>query len=257
MNRPVEGIPPSPHSCLFQPDWPYEDTHTSGQRPLEDIPRFPVSLFNLPARSTRNLSWLSPTPGKSKAFPLGPADLGSRLEYRTMPSNFVSPFPIPLNPEAPQGSLVYDSTASASINSSGDTDSFTILLNAGQTATVAVVPATGLQAMVSLSNSTNHLLGSPGRSSGPGGGAADSAHCRGRYLHHHHSRSQRHNRELYGQLVLNAALQTESNGGTPGSDDTIATAQNIDSAFGPLGHGGSGRCARRCSGWAHGRRCLR
>ena len=157
-----------------------------------------------------------------------------------MPSNFVSPFPIPLNPEAPQGSLVYDSTASASINSSGDTDSFTILLNAGQTATVAVVPATGLQAMVSLSNSTNHLLGSA-----QGGAAGQEVVLQTVPI----AAADTYTITIQGlnattgsftvQLVLNAALQTESNGGTPGSDDTIATAQNIDSAFGPLGHGGS------------------
>ena len=72
----------------------------------------------------------------------------------------ISPYPTPLTPKSPLGSLVYDPSVSASIGFVGDSDSYTIALNAGQTASVAVNPATGLQPIVSLYNSAGQLLAS-------------------------------------------------------------------------------------------------
>ena len=55
-----------------------------------------------------------------------------------------APFPVALTAESPLGSLVYDATASGAISPAGDTDSFTLPLDPGQTVTVVVTWA-GLQ----------------------------------------------------------------------------------------------------------------
>src|SRR5438105_7838190 len=47
------------------------------------------------------------------------------------------PFPT-LSPKAPFGSLIYDATAAGIIGTAGDTDSFTINVDPGQTVTVLV-----------------------------------------------------------------------------------------------------------------------
>src|SRR5262249_55933031 len=51
-------------------------------------------------------------------------------------------YPTPLAPELPLGSLVYDPVTSGLINFAGDTDSFTLASDAGQTVTVLVTPLT-------------------------------------------------------------------------------------------------------------------
>ena len=59
-------------------------------------------------------------------------------------------FPRTLMPLSPSGSLVYDAAAPGTINSLGDTDRYTLLLDAGQTLTVLVTPAAALQPEVAL-----------------------------------------------------------------------------------------------------------
>src|SRR5262249_50273185 len=61
------------------------------------------------------------------------------------------PFPTPLSAVAPLGSLIYDPVASGFINPAGDTDSFTITLDAGQTLAALVTPTSpGLQPSVTV-----------------------------------------------------------------------------------------------------------
>ena len=50
----------------------------------------------------------------------------------------------------PSGSLIYDPSVSATIGFAGDTDSFTISLDAGQSASVLVTPDKNLQPRVEL-----------------------------------------------------------------------------------------------------------
>ena len=71
------------------------------------------------------------------------------------------PFGTPLSSETPSGSLIYDATITRRITYVGDTDSFTINLDAGQTLSAVVHPtATGLMPSISISDPNNVLLGS-------------------------------------------------------------------------------------------------
>ena len=51
------------------------------------------------------------------------------------------PYPTPLTPKTPLGSLIYDPSIGGLINFAGDTDSFTLNVDPGQTITVLVDPA--------------------------------------------------------------------------------------------------------------------
>src|SRR5207248_2752184 len=51
-------------------------------------------------------------------------------------------FPTPLAAQSPRGSLIYSGTTTGVIGAAGDTDSFTINLDAGQTLTVVAHPTT-------------------------------------------------------------------------------------------------------------------
>jgi hypothetical protein len=152
----------------------------------------------------------------------------------------VSPYPTPLAPVSPLGSLVYDSSATATISSAGDSNSYTIAFDAGQTASVAVKPAAGLQPTVSLYDSKGDLLGSAQASAAGQEAVLQTVaiSTAGTYTITVQGASSTTG-QFTVQLVLNAALQLESNGGAPGSDDTIAGAQNLTSSFISLSDGGS------------------
>ncbi len=61
-----------------------------------------------------------------------------------------APYPTPFEPKAPLGGLIYDPDVALLIQPAGDTDSLTIDLDAGQTMTVVVDPAVGLQPTIEL-----------------------------------------------------------------------------------------------------------
>ena len=179
--------------------------------------------------------------GEALAFPIPPNPSGDGV----VGGNFVveffanggpTPFPGPLTAEPPLGSLIYDPIVSASINAPGDTDSYTIHLDAGQVVTVVVDPAAGLQPTLELRDPSNTLLASAS-ATGAGldvvlqtiaistggvytiavGGAAGTS---GTYSL---------------QVVLNAAAELESHNGSP--NDTRPSAQSIDGSFLNLGGG--------------------
>ncbi len=161
--------------------------------------------------------------------PLQPYSGTVTLDYGT------TAFPVPLEVEAPLGGLVYDSSIVGLINDAGDTDSFTIGVDAGQAITVAVSPLGLLQ--------THLRLTGPGgvdvtASAGAGGedvllqtvaatapgtyiltisGVADSA---GDYV---------------AKLVLNAAVEEETYSGA--ANNTLAGAQDLDASMIDLGQG--------------------
>jgi subtilisin family serine protease len=149
------------------------------------------------------------------------------------------PYPTPLLPANPPGSLIYQGTpAFSTLLSAADTDSFTLAVNAGQTVTVLVHPlGTTLQPTVQLADPSGTGLGSA-VAAGPGqevvlqtvpaatdgtytitvGSAAGS----GAYT---------------VQILLNTALQAQAHGG-PG-DGSRATAQDLGPSFIPLPKGAS------------------
>ncbi|MEN6449292.1 MAG: M36 family metallopeptidase, partial [Thermoguttaceae bacterium] len=138
-------------------------------------------------------------------------------------------FPTPLTAKSPLGSLVYDGSVAGAISPAGDTDRFTISLDAGQTITAVVHPGTGLQPTIAMTG--------PGIDVGPltasavgktvlietarvatagtyafvVGGAAGTAGT------------------FTLQLTLNAAQELEANDGP--TNDTLATAQDLDGSF--------------------------
>src|SRR5262249_2290923 len=52
----------------------------------------------------------------------------------------VTAFPTPLTAKVPAGGMIYDPTASGTIGTIADVDSYTLTLDAGQTLSVSVVP---------------------------------------------------------------------------------------------------------------------
>lgn len=145
----------------------------------------------------------------------------------------------------PLGSLLYPEDLSDRISTTGETDSFTLDLDAGQTLTAVVDPAAGLQAAITV-------LGAGGIPVGVGTGTfsddvvvqtvpigvagsstvavSGTAGTTGNYAL---------------QLLLNAATEDESHDGP--LNDTFATAQDIDSSFLGLGLGRAERGAVRGS----------
>jgi hypothetical protein len=70
-------------------------------------------------------------------------------------------FPTPLTAKNPLGSLIYDPSATGFITPAGDTDSFTLSVDTGQTITVKVAPTSStLQPSVQLIDPSGALIGS-------------------------------------------------------------------------------------------------
>jgi hypothetical protein len=153
----------------------------------------------------------------------------------------ISPYPTPLTSVPPSGGLIYDPQVSATIGFVGDTDSFTISLDPNQTASVVVTSAPGLQASAALIAPDGHTV--LGTATAASAGATVVLQTipitkPGTYTIAI-SGANSTTGAFTAQLFLNAALQNESNGGTPGSDDTLAGAQDLSSSFISLGHGAS------------------
>src|SRR5262249_43541682 len=71
------------------------------------------------------------------------------------------PYPTPLTAKNPLGSLIYDPSTSGLIGPAGDTDTFTLAVDLGQTITVLVTPtAPALQPTVELRDPSGTLIGS-------------------------------------------------------------------------------------------------
>ena len=69
------------------------------------------------------------------------------------------PFPVPLTPINPRGSLVYGNSITAAILSAGDTDNYTLALDAGQTLSAFVNPVAGLQPILTITGPGGITLG--------------------------------------------------------------------------------------------------
>ena len=138
-------------------------------------------------------------------------------------------FPPLLNPELPLGSLIYDLPLTHTVAFAGDTDSFTLPVDPGQTITVLVTPGIAVfQPNVQLSGPSSAVATSadaPARMAllqtiGPTVGGTYTITVSGVGA----------SMGLYTvKVFLNAAVEAASVG--LGSDKTLATAQNLDASF--------------------------
>ncbi len=146
-------------------------------------------------------------------------------------------YPVPLQALAPLGSLVYDPSTSGLISPAGDTDTFTLAVNPGQTITVLVAPTSpGLQPAVALFDPSGTSLGTA-TAALAGQDAllqtvAASSTVAGSYQVVVSGVGSTTGKYTV-QVTLNAALENE--GRIAGvTDDTPTTAQDISGSFLPL-----------------------
>ncbi len=124
----------------------------------------------------------------------------------------------------PAGALIYDTSTTGSIGQTGDTDSYTLDINAGQTITLVVTPTGGLQGSLNVTG--------PGVSQSVTGTAANapfvaqamSIATSGTYTFAV-SGAASTTGSYTMRVVLNAAAENEAYGGA--SNNTTGTAQNL------------------------------
>jgi subtilisin family serine protease/methionine-rich copper-binding protein CopC len=152
------------------------------------------------------------------------------------------PYPTPLEGKTPRGSLIYDPVASGNIGTAADTDSFTISLDAGQTASLIVDPVVGLRPMVELLGPGGAILGSA--SAGTSGQDvllnSVAASAAGMYTIRVSSVGGTTGGYTV-RLIVNAAVEAEEYSGP--TNDTLGTAQNLGPSVISLGAGGATRAA--------------
>ena len=188
---------------------------------------------------------------------LGRALDGERDSTTTVPSgdgtpggNFVvdfvtdfgiAPYPTPLTPVAPSGSLIYDPSISGVIGA-GDSDSFTLQLDDGQTLSVVVTADAALQAEVLLFGPGDTPIGSAAAAVAGQEVVLQTVPTSGNGTYRVSLRGIGGTTDTYSlRIVLNSALEAESHGGA--ANDSIATAQDLDGSFTDLGVAGAERGA--------------
>ncbi|MFN0053205.1 MAG: CARDB domain-containing protein [Planctomycetales bacterium] len=141
----------------------------------------------------------------------------------------ILPYPTPLTPVAPLGSLIYDPTVASAFHATGDVDSYTIDLDAGQSVSLVLSPS-ALNLAVRL-----ELFAPGGSSLGSVEGIAGAnvvlqsifAGDSGTYQIQASSLSGAGDYRL--ELTLNAAVEDETYTGIP--NDSLATAQDLGGSF--------------------------
>lgn len=145
------------------------------------------------------------------------------------------PYPVTLTPRLPLGSLVYEGTTSATMGFGGDSDSFTLNLDAGQSLSVVVSPISTLRSSITVTGpgGTNQTF-----SASTNGAVAQLQSIpittAGVYTLAVASVASTTGHYKLG-VTVNVALESESNGGA--TNNSLATAQNLDSVFTSLGSG--------------------
>lgn len=146
----------------------------------------------------------------------------------------VSPYPTPLEAVLPLGSLIHDPPVSGTISTPSDTDSYTIDMDAGQTITVVVSPDATLDASITLFDPSAAPLATIDANGLEGEEVIQTIAT---------TESGTYTVEISGaggtaggytaELIVNAAAEVESHNGA--TNDTLATAQDIDGSFIDLG----------------------
>ncbi len=175
-------------------------------------------------------------------FPIPPNASGNGVPGGNFAVTFsldklVSPFPTPFTQQGPGGSRVYARTVNSVIGVAGDVDSFTLNLDPGQILTLVASPiSTTLRPRISLFSPEGSLIGAT---------TAAAANQKAVILTIPINLAGEYSISLTGesdtigaysiQAVLNATVEAEDNNGP--ANDTIATAQALDTASISLGAG--------------------
>lgn len=141
------------------------------------------------------------------------------------------PYPTPLLAKEPAGSLIYDPSVSGNIGFAGDTDSFTLNIDPGQTITAIATSSAGLQVRVELfdPSSASQAIGV---AAGPGQAAAiqTTPAATGGVYTFTMSGAGGTTGNYTLQVILNAHRELE--GLVTGStNNTLATAADINNSF--------------------------
>lgn len=217
-----------PEACTLEiqyaslPDDRYQLTLRSGDGRLEDIVGWDLD-------GEAPLTWPI-----DSANPTGDGTEGGDFVVNFVLDVATTGFPTPLDPVSPLGSLIYDgSYLPGTIQSAGDADNFTLDVDPGQTITVVVDPAIELQPVIELFGPDGTSL-SLAMAGGVGLDAVlqtIAATEAGTY-----TVSVSGADDTMGtyeiQLVLNAAVESESHDGPTNND--IASAQDLNDSFVPL-----------------------
>ena len=136
------------------------------------------------------------------------------------------PYPTPLAPVTPLGSLIYNSTASGIIGTAGDPDKFTINVDGNQTITVLVTPSGTLRPTVDIG-------GPPVTAASAGKKALLQTLAAGGVHTITVSGADGTTGSYTVQVFLNAALETESNDGAPNNSPgpDPGGAQDLNASF--------------------------
>ncbi len=207
------------------PDDNYRLTLISGINQFRDL-----AGNNLDGEPPAGL-WQIPPQQSGNGVPGGNFFVNFNLDQATVD------LPTPFTAVNPLGSLIYQSQAQATVAPAGDTDSFTLTVDAGQTITVLVDPSTTLRPVARLLDPSSTEVGvATAAAAGQDAVIQTVATVAGTYTI-----------EVGGfgastgfftvRAVLNAALEAENHGGLP--NNSRPTAQSLTDAFIDLGAGAS------------------
>jgi outer membrane protein assembly factor BamB len=149
-------------------------------------------------------------------------------------------YPMPLEAKQPLGSLIYDPSVSAAIGTAGDTDSFTIDLEDGQTVTVVVDPDATLVPTIELFDPSSSPIGSMNVTPPIGVSGEDAVLqvvetiAAGTYTITIGGANGTTG-TYTARVIVNAAVEEENHDGP--SNDTSASAQDLNASFITLGGG--------------------
>ncbi|MEM9185591.1 MAG: hypothetical protein AAGB00_03755 [Planctomycetota bacterium] len=143
----------------------------------------------------------------------------------------MQPFPAAPAIAGPAGSLIYQTEASATIDSAGETEAFTLALDAGQTLSAVVEPAAGLDVSITVRDPLSVVLATSDAGSAAAAELVQLAPVAEAGLYTVEVTGVGATTGAFGvTAVLNAAFEEETVADAPGNN-TSATAQNLDGAF--------------------------
>ncbi len=205
-------------------DGEYTLTLISGDRAIEDIYRSDLD--------GETLAWPIPANTSGDGVP------GGDFVVNFLWSQEFFDFPTPLRRVDPLGSLIHEGHGQADISRVGQTDTFNIVLDAGQSLSLLVTPDSGLQLSVEAFDAGWNSLASASASTPGQQVLVQNVPIDGSGAYRFAVTGLGATTGDYDiRLLLNSGIEDESAGG--GSNDTLATAQDLDGGFIALGGKGT------------------